>query len=54
MIYIWCGKKSSKQKKRLGISYDQKYKKLTKEKLNSPILFINEGTKKFVIDTVFI
>ena len=26
MIYIWCGKKSSKQEKRLGIPFAQKYK----------------------------
>ena len=53
MIYIWCGKKSSKQEKRLGIPYAQKYKESTTEKLNSPIVLINEGSKKFSIDTAF-
>jgi len=53
MIYIWCGKNSSKQEKRLGIPYAQKYKESTTEKLNSPIVLINEGSKKFSIETAF-
>ena len=53
MIYIWCGKNASKQEKRMGIPYAQKYKEITKDKLNSPIVLINEGSKKFSIDTAF-
>ena len=53
MIYIWCGKKSSKQEKRLGIPYAQKYKESVTDKLNSPIVLINEGSKKFSIETAF-
>jgi gelsolin len=53
MIYIWCGKKASKQEKRMGIPYAQKYKEISKDKLNSPIVLINEGSKKFSIDSTF-
>ena len=53
MIYIWCGKNARKQEKRMGIPYAQKYKEITKDKLNSPIVLINEGSKKFSIDTAF-
>ena len=53
MIYIWCGKQSSKQEKRLGIPFAQKYKESTTEKLNCPIALINEGSKKFSIDNAF-
>ena len=53
MIYIWCGKKASKQEKRMGIPYAQKYKETTKDKLNSPIVLINEGSKKFSIESAF-
>ena len=53
MIYIWCGKNSSKQEKRMGIPYAQKYKEISKDKLNSPIVLINEGSKKFSIESAF-
>lgn len=53
MIYIWCGKNSSKQEKRLGIPYAQKYKESVTDKLNSPIVLLNEGSKKFSIETAF-
>ena len=53
MIYIWCGSKCSKQEKRLGIPYAQKYKESVTDKLNSPIVLINEGSKKFSIETAF-
>ena len=53
MIYIWNGKNSSKQEKRLGIPYAQKYKESTTDKLNSPIVLINEGSKKFSIEKAF-
>lgn len=53
MIYIWCGKKASKQEKRMGIPYAQKYKETCKDKLNSPIVLINEGSKKFSIESAF-
>ena len=53
MLYIWCGKESSKQEKRLGIPYAQKYKESMTDKLNSPIVLINEGSKKFSIETAF-
>ena len=53
MIYIWCGQKASKQEKRMGIPYAQKYKEISKDKLNSPIVLINEGSKKFSVETAF-
>ena len=53
MIYIWCGKNASKQEKRMGIPYAQKYKEVCKDKLNSPIVLINEGSKKFSIESAF-
>ena len=53
MIYIWCGKNSSKQEKRMGIPYAQKYKEISKDKLNSPIVLINEKKKKFSIESAF-
>ena len=53
MIYIWCGKKSSKQEKRLGIPFAQKYKESSSDKLACSIALINEGSKKFSIDTAF-
>jgi hypothetical protein len=53
MIYIWCGKNASKQEKRMGIPYAQKYKEICKDKLNSPIVLINEGSKKFSIESAF-
>ena len=53
MIYIWCGKGASKHEKRMGIPYAQKYKETCKDKLNSPIVLINEGSKKFSIETAF-
>ena len=53
MIYIRYGKASIKQEKRLVIHFVQKYKESTTEKLNCPIALINEGSKKFSIDTAF-
>lgn len=53
MIYIWCGKGSSKQEKRLGIPFAQKYKESTSEKLSCSIALVNEGSKKFSIDKAF-
>ena len=53
MIYIWVGKNASKQEKRMGIPYAQKYKEISKDKLNSPIVLINEGSKKFSIEIAF-
>ena len=53
IIYIWCGQKASKQEKRMGIPYAQKYKEISKDKLNSPIVLINEGSKKFSVETAF-
>ena len=53
MLYIWCGKESSKQEKRLGIPFAQKYKESSSDKLACSIALINEGSKKFSIDTAF-
>ena len=53
MIYIWCGKASSKQEKRLGIPFAQKYKESTSDKLSCSIALVNEGSKKFSIDKAF-
>jgi gelsolin len=53
MIYVWCGKKCSKNEKRMGMPYAQKYKESTSDKLNCPIALINEGSKKFSFDTAF-
>ena len=53
MIDIWCGKGASKQEKRMGIPYAQKYKETCTDKLNSPIVLISEGSKKFSIETAF-
>ena len=53
MIYIWVGKKASKEEKRMGIPYAQKYKETCKDILNSPIVLINEGSQKFSIESAF-
>ena len=53
MLYIWCGKESSKQEKRLGIPFAQKYKESSSDKLACSIALINEGSKKFSIETAF-
>ena len=52
-IFIWCGKQASKQEKRMGIPYAQKYKEMLKDRINSPIVIINEGSHKFNIDGAF-
>ena len=38
-------KRKYKQEKRLGIRYAKKYKETLTDKLNSSIVFINEGSK---------
>ena len=53
MIYIWCGKGASKNEKRMGIPFAQKYKESTTDKLNCPIALVNEGSRKFSIDKAF-
>ena len=53
MIYIWVGNKASKEEKRMGIPYAKKYKETCKDILNSPIVLINEGSKKFEIESAF-
>lgn len=53
MIYIWCGKGASKNEKRMGIPFAQKYKESTSDKLNCPIALVNEGSKKFSIEKAF-
>ena len=53
MIYIWCGRASSKQEKRMGIPFAQKYKEASSEKLSCSIALVNEGSKKFSIDKAF-
>ena len=53
MIYIWCGKGASKNEKRMGIPFAQKYKESTTDKLNCPIALVNEGSRKFSIEKAF-
>jgi hypothetical protein len=37
----------------MGIPYAQKYKEMLKDRINSPIVIINEGSHKFNIDGAF-
>ena len=53
MIYIWCGEKASRDEKRYGLPYAKKYRKTLNEDIYSPIVLINEGSKKFSIEKAF-
>lgn len=53
MIYIWRGKNSSKEEKRMALPYSQKYKETCGDRLNCPIVILNEGSNKFGFDTAF-
>ena len=53
MIYIWCGKKATRDEKRFGLPYAKKYRESLKEDIFCPIVLINEGSNKFSIDKAF-
>ena len=53
MIYIWYGEKASRDEKRYGLPYAKKYRKTLNEDIFSPIVLINEGSKKFSIEKAF-